>query len=281
MKTPPERGADPPSRAPAPYAPASGATGRSDGQTLGELLRELRTGHGFSTRRLAARAAVSRSTIQRLEHGTLRPRPSTLALIASALDPDRRAEIRARLVAAAGDDLAPHNEAWSWYQAHRLQAGLEAGDVPMALAWERRLRLFTAGEAMWHLAMQLGDMAGAVIDEPGPRFDDLMRLDSALRDEAGRLHKEAGGTFGGAARPLRRWRGDPADVSPFPPSLADLSAVWRWLWAWQCREGRLRPRSAWERAVAQTGARERQAVRDAPERPPARHRTATEGRQPR
>lgn len=216
---------------------------------------------------------MSRSTIQRLEQDKLRPRPSTLALIASALDPDRRAEIRACLVAAAGDDLAPHNEARSQYQVRRLQAGLDAGQVPLAVAWERRLRLFTVGESMWQVAMRLADMAYAVIDEPGPRFDRLMALDDALRAEADRLHKEAGTNFGGMARPLRRWRGDPADVSPFPPPLTDLNAVWRWLWAWQVREGRLRSRSAWERAVAQTGARERQAVKEAPERPPVLHRT--------
>jgi hypothetical protein len=89
-------------------------------------------------------------------------------LIASALDPDRLAGIRACLVAAAGEDLAPHNEAWSRYQLRRLQAGLEAEEVPLALAWERRLRLFTAGESMWCTAMRLADMASAVIDEPVP-----------------------------------------------------------------------------------------------------------------
>jgi len=210
---------------------------------------------------------VSRSTIQRLEHDKLRPRPSTLALIASALDPDRRAEIRGRLIAAAGDDLAPHNERWSWYQARQLQAGLDAGLVPLPVADERQRRLGTAGQAMWQLAMQLTDMAAAVIDEPGTRFDELMRLDTALRDESDRLYKEVGTIFSGASRPLRRWRGDPADVSPFPPPLRDLSAVWRWLWAWQVREGRLRPRSAWERAIAATGRQEREMVRNTPEMP--------------
>jgi hypothetical protein len=63
--------------------------------------------------------------------------------------------------------------------------------------------------------MRLGDMAYAVIDEPGTRFDVLFRLDTALRAEADRLHKEVRATIGGKARPLRRWRGDLADVSPF------------------------------------------------------------------
>jgi hypothetical protein len=211
---------------------------------------------------------MARSTVQRIERGLLRPRPSTVALIAAALDPDRRAEIRGRLIAAAGDDLAPRNEAWSRYQVRRLQGALESGDVPLPVADDRRLRLFTAGESMRRAAMALDDIAAEMIDEPGPQFDDLMCLGDALRAEAEQLHNEAATIFGGMARPLRRWRGDPADVSPLPPPLSDLGAVWRWLWEWQCREGRLRPRSARERAIAATGQQERETARNTPEVPP-------------
>ena len=261
-------------RACAPHAATSPATGRSGVAALAALLRQLRTDHGLSTRRLATRAAVARSTIQRLENGRLRPRPSTLSIIAAAIDPDRRKEIRDQLVAAAGDDLAAHNERWSWYQARRLQVALEAGLVPLPVASERLLRLFTAGDAMWRTSMRLHDLAAAVIDEPGSRFNDFMRLSGALSDESDRLHKEVGMTFGETARPLRRWRGDPADVEPFPPPLNDLRGVWGWLWEWQCREGRLRPRSVRERAILATGERERQKVRDTPEPPWAQPRSA-------
>lgn len=158
----------------------------------------------------------------------------------------------------------------------RLRAGL----APLPLRLERYIRLFTASEAMLSAAMSLSDIAAAVIDEPGSRFDDYMKLSSALRAESGLLLKDAGGIIHGAALP-RRHRGDPSDVSPYAPSLSDLRAVWRWLWAWQVREGRIRPRSARERAIAATGERERQMVRDAPEPQPARPRSAAEGRRAR
>jgi transcriptional regulator with XRE-family HTH domain len=51
---------------------------------------------------LARRALVARSTIQRLEKGQLRPRPSLLAWVAYALDPDHAKVIRPALVEAAG-----------------------------------------------------------------------------------------------------------------------------------------------------------------------------------
>jgi hypothetical protein len=63
---------------------------------------------------------VSRSTNQRLERGEMRERPSTLGWIAGAIDPDRRAEIRDQLVAAAGDEIAPHIDRWSRRQVRRM-----------------------------------------------------------------------------------------------------------------------------------------------------------------
>lgn len=272
-----KRGADRPSRARVRCAPGSAAPRRSDGQTLGELLRQLRTEHGLSTRRLAERAGVARSTIQRLERGEIRPRPSTLGWVAGAIDPDRRKEIRDQLVAAAGDELAAHSEAWSRRQVHRVNQRLQQGLVPRPVAWDRQMRLTAASDAMLNVAMVLTDKAAAMLDRPGAErlVDELINLTGQLRAESERLAKVAGVRFPGT--PMRRWRGDPVDVSPYPPPLSDLRVVWRWLWAWQVREGLIRPRSARERAIAATGERERQAVRDAPEPQPARPRSITEG----
>ncbi|MGH3233642.1 MAG: helix-turn-helix domain-containing protein [Streptosporangiaceae bacterium] len=139
MKTTPKRGLGR-RLARVPQAPTSGATGRSDGQTLAELLRRLRTEHGLSSRRLAVRAGVARSTVQRLKRGQLRPRPSTLGWIAGAIDLDRRKEIRDALVAAAGDELAPHSEAWSRYRVRRMNERLHAGLAPVPVPWDRQIR---------------------------------------------------------------------------------------------------------------------------------------------
>jgi hypothetical protein len=232
------------------------------GAALSVVLRQLRVGHGLSIRRLAERACVAPSTVQRLERGQLRPRPSTLRRIAWGLDPDRHVPIGDLLVDAAGHGIAPDGEAWSRYEARRVNQGLRAGRVPLPVAWDRSIRLSTTGDAMWRASVMLNDLAAAVIDKPGTRCDDLMNLSAALRAEGKLLEKAAGLTWG--ATPVRRRRGDPPDVSPYPPPLGDLRAVWRWLWEWQCREGRLRPRSARERAIAETGARERRKVSETP-----------------
>jgi len=244
-------------RARAPYAP--GTTGTVP--ALGDLIRRFRAEYGLSTRRLAERAAVARSTVQRLERGRLRPRPSTLGHLAGAIDPDRRAEISGLFLAAAGDDVAKDNDAWSSYQLRRLNAGLRAGEVPLPAAWDRQLRLGIAGNSMWDVSSALLDLASRVMDD-SPRFYRLLRLSDALRAESRLLEKDAGGILRGAA-PLRRWKGDPADASLCAPPMGGLRGVWRWLWEWQCREGRLRPRSARERAVAETGARERRRIAEA------------------
>jgi hypothetical protein len=112
---------------------------------------------------------------------------------------------------------------------------------------------------MWQAAMELADLAAAALGKPGSRSGELLDLSDALQAESELLFTDAGGSIW-KATPLRRYRGDPPDVSPYPPSLGDLRAVRRWLWEWQVREGRLRPRSARERAIAETGARERRKV---------------------
>lgn len=259
---PAARAADRLPRARVRYAAAYGGNVASDGQTLAALLRQLRTGCGLSVRRLAERAVVDRRTIQRFERGQLRPRPSTLGRIAGALDPDRRAEILGQLVAAAGENIAEDNAAWSQYAAARVSEALRAGLVPLPAVHARAIRLSVASETMFWTSMRLTDLAAAVVEEPGSGFYDLMDLAHALDAESDLLRKDAGGTW--KATPPRRHRGDPADVSPYAPPLGDLRAVWRWLRAWQCREGRLRPRSARERAIAETGARERRKARETP-----------------
>ncbi|MGH3295760.1 MAG: helix-turn-helix domain-containing protein [Trebonia sp.] len=268
-RTPPEGqqagGAGSIPRARPRYAATCGGNVAGSGQTLAALLRQLRAEHGLSVRRLAERAVVDRRTVQRLERGQLRPRPSTLARIAGALDPDRRTEIRAQLVAAAGENIAADSAGWSRYATARIGEALRAGRVPFPAAHDRAVRLSVASEQMFAMSMKLTDAAAAAINKPGSRFRDLMNLSNALDAEYELLGKEVGSIW--HATPPRRYRGDPVDVSPYPPPLGDLRAVWQWLWEWRVREGRLRPRSARERAIAETGARERQKVREAPAPP--------------
>lgn len=270
QETPRRRGAVRPSRVRARYAPATGATGRTGAEAFGAVLRQLRVEHGWSASRLADRAGVSRSTVRRFEGGQLRPRPSTVGWLAGAIDPDRRAEIRDRLVAAAGDDLAPHNETWARYQMRRMDRALQEGRAPLPVAMARAIRLTAASGEMLAVAMALTDRAAAALDEPGAGclVDELMALSDQLQAESDLLWADPGGRLHGP--PPRRWRGDPPDVSPNAPPLGDLAAVRRWLRAWRVREGRLEPRSARERAIAVTGSAERQAIADAPDPPPAK-----------
>jgi transcriptional regulator with XRE-family HTH domain len=248
-------------RARARYAPTSAANGRNSGQTLAALLRQFRGDSGLSTRRLAEGARVARSTIQRLERGQLRPRWSTLARIADALDPGRREEILRQLAGAAGERIAADVEGWSRYQGRRAGQALRAGRLPLPAAWEREIRLSAASEAMFAASLRLTDLAASATGEPA-RFHDLLDLHDALQAEYDLLGKAAGSIW--EVPPPRRHRGDPPDVSPCPPTLDDLGAVWQWLREWQVREGRRPPRSARERAIAETGARERRHVAENP-----------------
>ena len=107
----------------------------------------------------------------------------------------------------------------------------------MPVASERRIRLTAASDAMMNAAMGLTDKAAAMLERPGTgrMVDELIALIGQLNAESERSARGASVRFPGT--PTRRWRGDPADVSPYPPTLNDLSAVWRWLREWQCREG--------------------------------------------
>jgi transcriptional regulator with XRE-family HTH domain len=243
------------------YAAPYGSTGRTGGQTLAELLATLRAGRGLTVSRLAERAVVDRRTVQRLERGQLRPRRSTLARIANALDPDRRAEVLGELLAAAGDHVAEDTVGWDEYKTRRVDEAVRAGRWPHPTGWERAIRLSVASEQMFAMMMRIPDLAVA---GAGQRVRDLMDLHDALGDEYELLSKEAGSIIHVA--PPRRHRGDPVDVSPVAPPLDDLLAVRRWLDEWRVREGRQEPRSARERAIAETGELERRRVRDAPPR---------------
>ena len=158
-------------------------TGRT---AVGQLVRELRMAAGLSERALARRSAVARSTITRLEHAEIRPRPSLLSAISVGLDPDRPKELRERLTAAAGDDLAPESDRWRRYRQRRLERGILAGNVPLPTDLTRRLRLHREADQAWHEGM-------AVLRRPGA-LDDVIALDDAnrllkqaraLRDQAG------------------------------------------------------------------------------------------------
>ena len=149
-------------------------------------------------RRLAARSGVSRRAIQYLEDGSIRPRRCTISALAYGLDPDdpeRRKEIVASLVAAAGgeDALAP-DQGWRRYRAHRFQRGLLDGTVPLPSVIVRRIELHIQADAAWRAAY-------ALLDKPGA-LDDAAALSevSRLLDESHRLRDQAGA-------PIELWLG--------------------------------------------------------------------------
>lgn len=61
---------------------------------LGALVRLLRAERDMGVSELARRSMCARSTVQRLEAGKLRPRPSLLGYVAWGLDPDHSKLIR-------------------------------------------------------------------------------------------------------------------------------------------------------------------------------------------
>ena len=163
-------------------------------RTFGAALRQLRAEYGLGTRRLADRSTVSRRAIQYLEDGSIRPRRCTIGALAYGLDPDdpeRRKEIIASLVAAAGgeDALAP-DHGWPRYRARRFQRGLLEGTVPLPSDIARRIDLHKRADAAWHASC-------AVLDRPGA-LDDVAALGEAQRllDEGRRLRAQAGGPLG-------------------------------------------------------------------------------------
>lgn len=154
--------------------------------TLGATLRTLRTERGMGTRLLAARSAVARSTITRLEAGQRRPRRSLLSSLAFGLDPDDHRRLLDTLVEAAGSSLVPESQGSHRARRRAMEAGTLAGRVPMPSDLARRLALHQRADAAWRRAV-------AVTNDPAS-FDDPVVMAEATRllDEVHRLSKAAG-----------------------------------------------------------------------------------------
>lgn len=153
---------------------------------LAAELVTLRAEFGLSYRGLAARTGLTAPSLHALEHGRIRPRRVTLRFLALGLDPDRADELEARLVAAAGAEVAPDTEGSFRWRQRRYQACVLAGTAPLPTHITRPLALHRGANAAVAQAY-------AVLARPGA-LDDAAMLDEASRlfDQARRLHAEAG-----------------------------------------------------------------------------------------
>jgi transcriptional regulator with XRE-family HTH domain len=115
---------------------------------LAALARSLREEAALSTRQLAVRSTLARSTITRLEAAQLRPRRSMLTVLAIGLDPGRARELLDQLVEAAGDDMAEDTPGWRRYRRRRIRRGLLAGTVPVPADVAARLQLHQSSQAL-------------------------------------------------------------------------------------------------------------------------------------
>jgi hypothetical protein len=129
---------------------------------------------------------VARSTVQRLEHGTLRPRKSLLLMVANAIDPDECKEILGQLVTAAGSAMATDTPGWERRRRRQMELGWMSGEVPLPAAIDRSIRLHRQADEAWRRAMELTDQYFATGDhalmEESSR---LLKLSRRLSDEAG------------------------------------------------------------------------------------------------
>ena len=166
--------------------------------TLGATLRSLRAAYGLSIRRLAERAAAHPTTVYRLEHGERRPRPSLLAAIGFALDPDRADEITARLVEAAGPSLRPDTPGGIRRRARRMErarraAQHEAWRMERAAADARSEGIRTLARVFRRLPIELAfesDLSPGVLERAERLLDALavaQRRAVALLDAADEL----------------------------------------------------------------------------------------------
>lgn len=156
--------------------------------TLGALLRHLRTEAGVSTRALASRSAVARSTITRLEAGQRRPRPAMLAALAHGLDPARAAELTEHLAAAAADSLRPDTEGGTRRLSRRRrrrerevdrrvdQMRLQAGALVLR---SRRMTMAALRLLSPHAAWEEVDLAGCLHEQAVLLQEEAVRLDDA------------------------------------------------------------------------------------------------------
>lgn len=154
--------------------------------TLGAELGALRTEFGLSYRGLAARTGITGPSLHALEHGRIRARRVTLRFLALGLDPDRDEEIEARLVAAAGGDLAPDTDGARRWRQRRYHACVLAGTAPLPVEIARPLALHRAADAAEAKVRALMGRPGAL--------DDVAQLEEMLRlhAQARRLRAEAG-----------------------------------------------------------------------------------------
>ena len=148
--------------------------------SVAALVRQLRRDAGLTQRALALRSAVAESTVQRLEAARLRPRMSLLSALALGIDPDRQAELLAKLAAAAGDALKAEGRGWWRYRRRHLDRGILAGTTPLPSKLETALRLHREADAAWASGM-------ALLRQPA-RFAEAERLFA----ESDRLRAEAG-----------------------------------------------------------------------------------------
>ena len=158
---------------------------------LGALVRLLRQERSMTAAELARRSMCARSTVVRLERGQLHPRPSLLAYISHALDPDNATLIREALVVAAGGrDALADDGRWGRVRTRRANKALPAGKVPLPSDVRRRINLHRQASACWR-------RAEAVLSHPGA-LDDPAALDVALAlmDRSRELRAAAGGMIG-------------------------------------------------------------------------------------
>jgi transcriptional regulator with XRE-family HTH domain len=159
-------------------------------ERLGALVRSLRLEAGLPVRGLARRACVHRTTVQRLERGTLRPRPSLLLMIANAIDPDRCGEILRALTAAAASSMAAESPGWQRRRNRQLHRGWMTGQVPLPAAIGRPIALHQQAAEAWRAGMAALDQADAAAD-PQAEADLLDEADRFL-SQARALTEEAG-----------------------------------------------------------------------------------------
>lgn len=155
--------------------------------TLGATLAGMRHGRGLSTRRLAKRAAVARSTVVRLESGQRRPRPVILGALASGMEPGAPEPLRAALIEAAGDSLRPDTETGLRAHRKRAMAAALAGDKPLPPELAHRI-------ACHKRAAQLRRRAHEILHTPGAMHDaHALHTVGKLMDRARDAEKHAGG----------------------------------------------------------------------------------------
>lgn len=154
--------------------------------TLGATLKALRAEYRLSTPALAKRAATTRSTVTRLEGGQRRPRRSMLNSLAIGFDPDRQAELRDLLVAAAGTSLVPESPHSERIRGKRLATARLAGEVPMPSAIAVPMALHRAADeedriVEWLLSAPANLTNAVVLAEAESR----MKRADELRKQAG------------------------------------------------------------------------------------------------